>query len=176
MKEFIQRCHNIAKEKGFWDRPRNHGEAAALAFGELSECLDAHQNGRFSDYESYKSSGDYKANIKNTFEEEPADAYIRICDMIGGFFRDDVYDGKFPIELVDDQDVVGDWICALSFIITSARMTYAQGYVNMSLKYYFDALHGIELFCDQFGIDLRWHIEEKLKFNETRERLHGKKY
>lgn len=30
--------------------------------------------------------------------------------------------------------------------------------------------------CEGLGIDLEWHIEQKLSYNKTRERLHGKKY
>lgn len=26
------------------------------------------------------------------------------------------------------------------------------------------------------GIDLEWHIQQKMEFNKTRERMHGKKY
>jgi len=30
--------------------------------------------------------------------------------------------------------------------------------------------------CGGLNIDIEWHIEQKLKFNATREKLHGKKY
>lgn len=30
--------------------------------------------------------------------------------------------------------------------------------------------------CAGLGIDLEWHIENKMKFNATREKLHGKAY
>lgn len=30
--------------------------------------------------------------------------------------------------------------------------------------------------CGGLGIDIAWHVENKLKYNKTRERLHGKKY
>ena len=35
-----------------------------------------------------------------------------------------------------------------------------------------------QLFClaDILGIDLMWHIEQKMKYNEMRENKHGKKY
>lgn len=36
----------------------------------------------------------------------------------------------------------------------------------------------IQLFglSKHLGIDLEWHIEQKMKYNSTREALHGKKY
>ena len=37
-------------------------------------------------------------------------------------------------------------------------------------------IKSLELLCDRLGIDLMAHIELKLKYNETRPALHGKKY
>lgn len=37
-------------------------------------------------------------------------------------------------------------------------------------------LANIEKIAEQYGIDLAWHIELKMRFNELRERLHGCKY
>ena len=38
------------------------------------------------------------------------------------------------------------------------------------------AIKSLEQLCDHLGIDLMTHIELKLKYNETRPALHGKKY
>jgi len=66
----IQRlCHQIAKEKGFWDKDRNDGELIALMHSELSEALEWLRDARISDKER-------KARVV----EEFADCVIRICD------------------------------------------------------------------------------------------------
>ena len=85
---------NIAK--GFWDREPNVGELLMLVTSELGEALEAHRHGKRVDLkyiEVYKVSSAvieephnsfFKENIKDTFEDEIADAVIRLFDMAGG--------------------------------------------------------------------------------------------
>lgn len=37
-------------------------------------------------------------------------------------------------------------------------------------------LLGVIGLSNYIGIDLLWHIEQKMKYNELREKMHGKKY
>lgn len=60
-------CHSIAREKGFWDKERNIGEALMLIVTELAEAMEAHR----------------KQDDPN-FKEELADAFIRLLDLCGG--------------------------------------------------------------------------------------------
>lgn len=82
------------KEKGFWDNDRNVGELLMLVNTELSEAMQGHQKGKFTNprdlnhikglktLDDFKSQ--FKAVIKDTFEDEIADAIIRLLDMCGG--------------------------------------------------------------------------------------------
>jgi len=65
--------HELAKEKGWWDKPRNFGELIALTHSELSEALEA------SRQDFNKPSA--KIPGFTEIEEELADVYIRILDM-----------------------------------------------------------------------------------------------
>lgn len=123
--------HNTAKEKGFWEGPRNTGELLMLVTSELSEALEADRKNRYADKATFverfaqvtnsytnketDSTEDFKRlfelQIKDTFEDELADALIRILD------------------------------------IAASR-----------------------------GIDLEWHIQQKMRYNATRGYKHGKKY
>src|SRR4051812_11955942 len=67
LNEWSQRCHAIAKEKGFWDKERNVGEALMLIVTELAEAMEGHR----------------KQDQAN-FKEELADAFIRLFDLCGG--------------------------------------------------------------------------------------------
>jgi NTP pyrophosphatase (non-canonical NTP hydrolase) len=79
------------KARGFWDNERNIGETLMLVVTELSEALEAHRSGKlctYSDKMAYAESDDtaqaFKHHIKDTFEDEIADAVIRLLDMCGG--------------------------------------------------------------------------------------------
>ncbi len=71
LNELAQLCHSIAKEKGFWDKERNMGEALMLIVTEIAEAMEAH---RIQDNEN--------------FREEIADAFIRLLDLCGGLNLD----------------------------------------------------------------------------------------
>jgi len=65
-------CHSIAKEKGFWNKDRNVAEMLMLIVTELGEACEAHRKNIFG------------LESKDTFEDELADAFIRLFDMCSG--------------------------------------------------------------------------------------------
>ena len=67
LNEWSERCHSIAKEKGFWDKERNVGEALMLIVTELAEAMEG-----------------YRKQDQANFKEELADAFIRLFDLCGG--------------------------------------------------------------------------------------------
>lgn len=109
------------RQKGFWDGDRNIGELLMLVTSELGEAMEAHRKGRFADWNMYNRDADgnittidvksFESHIKDTFEDEIADAVIRLLDLSAGL-----------------------------------------------------------------GIDIERHVRDKVKYNETRAHLHGKKY
>jgi len=77
------------KAKGFWDKPRNVGEMLMLVTSELGEAMEAHRKGRFADWSNVKEEGfGFESGVKDTFEDEIADAIIRLLDMCGGLSID----------------------------------------------------------------------------------------
>lgn len=64
---FIEECHRIAREKGWWDDQRNDAEMIALMHSELSEALEAMRN----------------HSPREDVAEELADCCIRIFDYCG---------------------------------------------------------------------------------------------
>lgn len=121
--EVQKEIHETAREKGFYDRPVNIGEKLMLVVSELGEAVEAHRKNKFSETKTfltnreklanseYNNSQNFKAYIKDSFEDEIADAMIRLLDL-----------------------------------------------------------------SEHMKIDLEFHIKEKMKFNATREKLHGKTY
>ncbi len=67
IKQWCELCHSIAKEKGFWNKERNVGEALMLIVTELAEAMEG-----------------YRHKDEANFREELADTFIRLFDLCGG--------------------------------------------------------------------------------------------
>lgn len=79
--------HAGNKQRGFWDGERNVGELLMLVVSELGEAIEAHRKNRFTDplfVGTEMTPAAFAENIKDTFEDEIADAIIRLFDMCGG--------------------------------------------------------------------------------------------
>ena len=82
------------KEKGFWDKERNVGEMLMLVTSELGEAMEAHRKGQFARWENLEKYSNqenteqrkagFELHIKDKFEDEIADAVIRLLDMSAG--------------------------------------------------------------------------------------------
>ena len=96
LNEASQKIHEANKEKGFYDTPREIGTLLMLIVSELSEALEADRKDRHADFEAYKTKLNSEPNrafvkqpyifqeyIKDTFEDEIADAMIRLFDLCG---------------------------------------------------------------------------------------------
>lgn len=99
LKEAITQSHKQAKDKGFWDKKRNVGEALMLIVSELGEAIDADQKGRHYANVNKRNTNlqvmlnhisdehfntKFKQNVKDTFEDELADTAIRLFDLAEG--------------------------------------------------------------------------------------------
>ena len=76
--KLIEKSHNIAISKGWWDEEREIPELIALIHSELSEALEEYRTGENLDirYENNKPEG---------FVVELADVLIRIFDLSGKY-------------------------------------------------------------------------------------------
>lgn len=81
-------------EKGFYDGSKQIGTLLMLTVSELSEALEADRKGRHSDlkeFEKHLQEGiseeqkkeAFKMFMKDTFEDEIADTFIRLLDLCG---------------------------------------------------------------------------------------------
>lgn len=86
LNEMARVIYENNKEKGFWDNERNPGEALMLVVSELGEAMEALRKGRVAlpPLERYIERQTFEQLYKDTFEDELADAVIRILDWCGG--------------------------------------------------------------------------------------------
>lgn len=186
LNRYAKDCHQRAVAKGFWDEPHSVGHYLMLVISELSEAVEADRIGKWAKLDPdtidtlQRIAGapyaqEFLRLVKDTVEDEIADAVIRLLDLLGWMIESgtplvglDNVRGEFgntapPKDLTDALlRVVCSSVLPLSFCST--------------LEAVLDPIKSLEQLCDHLGLDLMAHIELKLKYNETRPALHGKKY
>jgi len=99
LNELSKKIHKNNCEKGFYDKKRELGTILMLVVSEVSEALEADRKGRYADLKAYiecQKANDIHASdmpaylvssfrdlMKDTFEDEIADTFIRLFDLCG---------------------------------------------------------------------------------------------
>lgn len=192
LNRYAKDCHERAVAKGFWDEPHSVGHNLMLAFGELHEAIEADRLGKWAKLdpdtidtlqriEGAPYAQEFLREVKDTVEDELADAVIRLLDLLGWLLKT-----KRTTEILNENDLSkvygildtprpGEELTLLLLRIVADT----SGYWRLGLlreKGILYAIKSLEQLCDHLGIDLMTHIELKLKYNATRPALHGKKY
>lgn len=187
LNRYAKGCHQRSVAKGFWDETHSVGHCLMLAFGELHEGIEADRLGKWAkltpeqieelrglDGAAFAQA--FLRMVKDTVEDELADAVIRLLDLLGHLL-----DGRdLPawhvscFDSVYGEDGIPPMLTdALIPIVATLCDADANCDTTNGILY---AIKSLEQLCDHLGIDLMTHIELKLKYNETRPALHGKKY
>ncbi len=82
------------KAKGFWEKEISVGELLMLVTSELGEAMEAHRKNRFAKLERLEFelgqneeqhwNEKFEYHVKDTFEDEIADAVMRLMDLSAG--------------------------------------------------------------------------------------------
>lgn len=198
------KAHAIARSKGFWEEGSNKnkpGQMLMLIVSELGEALEGLRKGRLAseiltntdhpnrnvtklEYFLYRTTvagtdfrRAFEEYVKDSFEDEVADAIIRLFDFVGGYGIDiDVRprDIDHAKEFLHDCDSQGDQLLLITHRINHLRTNLnnisRNGAASNTLAY-------LLAFAEMNGIDkLEQHIELKMQYNETRPMLNGKKF
>lgn len=89
IKEISKQINDNANAKGFWDNGMNIPEKLMLIVSEVSEAMEADRNGILMEFGIQSINEvrddffeeDFKYYVKDTVEDELADACIRIFDL-----------------------------------------------------------------------------------------------
>jgi len=152
-------------------------ECIALINSELVEALTARIKGDTCSREALKEvmalEGDafiaaFKGRVKDTEQDELADAVIRALDLLGGFNK------KLEIEnfLIDRENHSEDCLLAAMQVLNDATEALRKPEGNVWLH-----INKFIAFCIEYwGFFLEDQMLAKRKFNQTRAYLHGKTF
>jgi len=182
------RAFDTACSHGFHDVERSNAHFMMLVLSEIGEMVEADRKSR-----RVKLHGDALDNtlrfndfvptfehlVKDTMEDELTDVVIRLLDFCGKrgisilMGNDGIVDmqDKF-VEMFGEMSVC-EQCFYLSRVITSigddAPAQDLPSLVACAISFCFE-------FATFHKIDLLWHIEKKMAYNETRAKMHGKNY
>lgn len=171
------KAYKCAVAHGWHEEKKSNRHWLCLVISELMEAVEADRKGKHANLNMYheikknytpiipKENGfifSYEETIKGSVEEELADACIRLFDY-AGVTEYDLDDFDYNESDTDDY----------------SEMTFTESMYNIT-SYIMEwditvVLDEIFAFCRDRNIDIFWHIEQKMKYNELRPYKHGDK-
>lgn len=184
--DFSRFCHERSVGKGFWNEPHLRSHYLVLADGELSEAVEADRIGRWAKLtpeqveelrglEGAAYAQAFLRLVKDAVEDELADAVIRLADLYGQILelKPRLQRKRLEDEYVPRVEDLAKW--PLTKAVYHAKcILFDNTWADNSIIR--RAVLLIKTYASAIGIDLMTHIELKLKYNELRPALHGKKY
>lgn len=186
--KLAKEVHANSVKHGWWEDKPSTEHFFTLVVCELAEAVEADREGSRCDQKLFASTlctfvEPYRQNseryekkwnsafeqcVKDTVEDELADAVIRLLDIAGA--RN--YRFSQPITgystLVSKENTFTENIgCIMECVATR----YLSNYHRIACS-----LVQIEELAKMLDIDLAWHIEHKMRYNASRPYKHGKAY
>ena len=193
LNELRNQAYQCAVEHGWHEEKLSNEHFLCLVISELMEAVEADRKGitscdvRFNkdmeylirEFKIYGESYDkafieiFNRCIKDSVENELADACIRLLDLAG---LRNVDFGEVDVDELKCSEGFFDWTFTESIYSIVSDMTN-QGYIE---THSFESHLRVSLmvvmsFCVKKNIDIFWHIDQKMKYNELRSYKHGGK-
>lgn len=179
---------------GFHNEILSNEHWFCLVVSELMEAVEADRKGMHADKEGFmlnieaydRSSYKYltqevvfkrlfKEYIKDSVEDELADAAIRLLDLAG--LRDITIDNFSDDDIEDASESCNDETFTESiYAISTIPIRHEYEYNDKLDKQLNSMLISIIGLAKHLNIDIMWHIEQKIKYNKLRSYKHGKQY
>ena len=181
-------AYKTACEHGFHDKRLSEEHCLCLVISRLMKAVEADRKGKRADRESFKSSYDneephddanfkycFKKYIKDTLPDELSDAVICLLDLAGlrGISLESA-SNDINSEYMDDIVCMYSQLSfteAIYSIFTKPIVDYQ--YLSTIVN---EMIFLIFALAKHLDIDLLWHVEQKMRYNELRPKLNGKRY
>lgn len=185
LNELRDRAYQCAIKHGWHEQQYSDEHFLCLVISELMESVEADREGKRSRVAMFKEwqgnsiplteetklrrfKEDFEEFIKGTVEEELSDACIRLLDLAGLRQLGLTYTNSLAI--MSKMSFTEYIYCLCSFITNpdKSNSKWLDNHISYSLGWIFS-------WCRAKNIDIAWHIEQKMKYNELRPYMHGGK-
>lgn len=192
LNELRDKAYRNAVTHGFHDEELSNEHCLCLVISELMEAVEADRKERFAKvpvdkkgtifdertfhYQNKYFAENFEAYIKDRVEDELADAVIRLFDLAG------LRNINLNSALKDLENSIDDMAGACKdetfvetvYAIATLPARY-DGLYDFATSVN-DMIFSIFGLANHLGIDLLWHINQKMRYNELRGNKHGKRY
>ncbi len=190
LNELRDKAYQCAVKHGWHEEKLSNEHFLCLVISELMEAVEADRKGKHSKVGMFKEwqgnsiplseetrqrrfKEDFEAYIKGSVEEELADACIRLFDLSG---LNDINLGEISMDELKDSY----WFPYFSFTeymyyFTSQLCNPEEIHLRTLDNVVRCTLKEILVFCVKRNIDIFWYIEQKIKYNQSRDYKHGGK-
>lgn len=193
LNELRDKAYQINLDNGWHEKNLSDEHFLCLVISELMEAVEADRKGKHANRTKFNQKMNYylhevklygecydiayremfEYHIKDTVEDELADTCIRLFDL-AGLINIDL--DCFEYENSDHDDYTEMSFTEAIMNITRQVVGGEPGYRDIENNIYL-SLNEIFAFCKQKGIDIFWHIDQKMEYNKLRGYHHGgKKY
>lgn len=174
--ELSIKAHENAVNHGFWRDDTSKEHCLMFVITEVSEMIEAHRSRKRFDAAAYKQGVEFglkdeslfEVYIKGTMEDEMADIVIRLFDLAGSLGVD--FDIMKPCRYFRAYN---------KFKFTENAFGLVKGLMRELIgleKRILFGIHYVEEWAKVMNVNLEYHVEQKMKYNETRPESHGKLY
>ena len=168
------KAYQCAVAHGWHEENLSDEHFLCLVISELMEAVEADRKGSHADIEAfnkYENRIDFEENferqIKGSVEEELADACIRLLDLAGLRNCELLYmDRLYICEILFTE--FSYMLCSFITNPNKSQKDWLELHISYSLGKIFS-------WCKNKEINIFWHIEQKMKYNELRPYKHGGK-
>lgn len=180
LNELRDRAYLCAVKHGWHEKHYPNVHFKMLILSEIGEAINADRENRRAKTNLYLFNQEtlsyreekhfvqlFELYVKDTFEDELADTFIRLLDLAGLNHMDLE---KFNDKEVDKTEEV------LSIFIHITEQLFVVAEMVLKGPDCYHALYILIAFANLHNIDLLWFVQQKMKYNELRSYKHGKKY
>ncbi len=181
------RAYKTAIEHDFHEEERPDAYWLGLVMSEAGEAINADRKGRHADTKRFEEvmamrsispRVAFEENIKDTVEDEIADIVIRLLDFAGMKGYKLLISGYSArpsnaiIETFAENGLSGTLFHLIGALSDSLDDDTTEATVGIVINIFIDCFKKIT----GRDYDLLWFVEQKMRYNDQRPRLNGKKY